>query len=190
LEYGTRRWNEAELVADHIFSDMIDETLLDNPAIIHLIDVFRKQLRSSPEQLTRNFFIYHPDTSISALAVSLLNAPYEASEHWRMDYSQATGYQQRLFEQDYDRFIQLVARDNDHELMNFLKADEDKTHVIIESTLNYLKLRKIKRLLHENHEDMEKKHSKEEQEVMFRTHYHLKQMEKLIAAKLGTVILR
>ena len=33
-------------------------------------------------------------------------------------------------------------------------------------------------------------HSKEEQEVLFRTHEHLKNMEKAITEKLGTVILR
>jgi len=45
-------------------------------------------------------------------------------------------------------------------------------------------------MLNENHADMEKIHSKEEQELLFRTHEHLKQMEKNITEKLGTVILR
>ena len=74
--------------------------------------------------------------------------------------------------------------------MNYLKAEEDRTHEEVESALNYLKLRKIKRMLNENHADLEKTHSKEEQEVLFRTHEHLKNMEKAITEKLGTVILR
>ena len=63
--------------------------------------------------------------------------------------------------------------------MRYLKMDEDNTHEV-ESALNYLKLRKIKRMLNENHEDMEKNHSLEEQEILFRTHDHLKKMEKAI----------
>ena len=45
-------------------------------------------------------------------------------------------------------------------------------------------------LLDKNHSDLEKTHSQEEQEILFRTHQHLKQMEKSITEKLGTVILK
>ena len=190
LEHGTRYWDDKELIADHIFSEMIDEGLLDNPDIIRLINTFKDQVRSAPQHINKNYFVYHPDTKVSSLAVSLLNFPYEESERWRREYSQATGYQKQLFEQTYEQFIKTVARGNDHQLMNYLKAEEDRTHEEVESVLNYLKLRKIKRMLNENHADLEKNHSKEEQEVLFRTHEHLKNMEKAITEKLGTVILR
>ena len=190
LEIGTRYWDDTQLIADHIFSEMIDESLLDNPDIIRLINTFREQIRTAPQQVNKNYFVYHPDTKVSSLAVSLLNFPYEESDHWRKEYSQATGYQKQLFEQTYEQFIKTVARGNDQQLMNYLKAEEDHTHEEVESALNYLKLRKIKRMLNENHADLEKNHSKEEQEVLFRTHEHLKNMEKAITEKLGTVILR
>ena len=190
LEYGTRYWDDEQLIADHIFSEMIDESLLDNPDIIRLINTFKDQVRSAPQHINKNYFVYHPDTKVSSLAVSLLNFPYEESERWRREYSQATGYQKQLFEQTYEQFIKTVARGNDHQLMNYLKAEEDRTHEEVQSVLNYLKLRKIKRMLNENHADLEKNHSKEEQEVLFRTHEHLKNMEKAITEKLGTVILR
>ncbi|MFI5186179.1 MAG: DNA primase [Chitinophagales bacterium] len=190
LEHGTKYWDNEELIADHIFSEMIDESLLDNTDIISFISVFKEQMRISPGQLNKNYFIYHPDPKIGSLAVSLLNFPYEESEHWRKEYSQATGYQKQLFEQGYEQFIQTVARDSDQQLMSYLKMEEDKTHLEVESALNYLKLRKIKRMLNENHEDLEKTQSIEEQEILFRTHQHLKQMERSITEKLGTVILR
>jgi DNA primase len=190
LEFGTRYWDDTQLIADHIFSEMIDESLLDNPDIIRLINTFKEQIRTAPQQVTKNYFVYHPDTKVSSLAVSLLNFPYEESDHWRKEYSQATGYQKQLFEQTYEQFIKTVAKGNDQQLMSYLKAEEDRTHEEIESALNYLKLRKIKRMLNENHADIEKNHSKEEQEVLFRTHAHLKNMEKAITEKLGTVILR
>ena len=190
LEYGTRYWNDEQLVADHIFSEMIDESLLDNPDIVNLMNSFKEQLKISAQQVNKNFFIYHPDIKLSSLVISLLNFPYEESSHWKREYSQATGYQKQLFEQDYKQFIATVARNNDDQLMSYLKMDEDKTHLEVESALNYLKLRKIKRMLNENHSDIEKTQSKEEQEILFRTHQHLKQMEKSITEKLGTVILK
>jgi DNA primase len=190
LEHGTKYWDDQQLIADYVFSDMIDETLLDNPDIIHLINVFKQQVHAAPQQLTKNYFIYNQDPKLSSLAVSLLNFPYEESEHWKKEYSQATGYQKQLFQHSYEQFIELVARENDQQLMRYLKMDEDKTHEEVESALNYLKLRKIKRMLSENHADLEKMHSEEEQEMLFRTHTHLKQMERVIAEKLGTVILK
>jgi DNA primase len=190
LEYGTKYWDDQQLIADHIFSEMIDESLLNNPDIIKLMNVFKEQLRIAPQQVSKNYFIYHPDAKLSSLAVALLNSPYEESEHWRKEYSQATGYQKKLFEQSYEQFIQTVARNNDEQLMKYLKMDEDKTHGEVDSALNYLKLRKIKRMLNENQNDLEKHHSKEELEILFRTHEHLKNMEKAITEKLGTVILR
>jgi DNA primase len=190
LEFGTRYWDDEQLIADHVFSEMIDESLLDNPDILRLINTFKEQIRTAPQHVNKNYFVYHPDTKVSSLAVSLLNFPYEESERWRKEYSQATGYQKQLFEQSYEQFIKTVARGNDQQLMNYLKAEEDRTHEEVESALNYLKLRKIKRMLNENHADLERDHSKEEQEVLFRTHEHLKNMEKAITEKMGTVILR
>jgi DNA primase len=190
LEYGTKYWDDHQLIAEYIFSEMIDETLLDNPDILNLFNTFRQQIQVNPAAINKNYFVYHPDSKLSSLAVSLLNFPYEESEHWKKEYAQATGYQPRLFQQSYEQFIQTVAKNNEQQLMSYLKMDEDRTHEEVESALNYLKLRKIKRMLNQNHADLEKTHSKEEQEVLFRTHEHLKQMERVITDKLGTVILR
>ena len=138
----------------------------------------------------KNFFIYHPDPALSALAVSLLNFPYEESEHWRREYSQSTGYQKGLFEQSYEDFIRTVARDNQEQLMRFSKIDEDRTNEAVESAITYLKLRKVKRMLLENQLDLEKPHSEEEYNTLHQTHDHLKKMEIELTRKSGTVILK
>ena len=196
LEYGTKDWDDKELIADHIFSEMIDETLLDNAEVLQLISVFKHQLAENREKLNQSFFIYHPDPKLSSLAVSLLNVPYEESEHWRKEFSQSAGYQKQLFEQDYGDFLETVTVGNEQKLMGYLKMDEDRTHSEVDSVLNYLKLRKIKRMLHQNQQDMEKQStgsggkSSDDFEMLLRTHEHLKQMEKLITEKLGTVILK
>jgi DNA primase len=204
LEFGTRYWDDTQLIADHIFSEMIDESLLDNPDIIRLINTFKEQIRTAPQQVNKNYFVYHPDTKVSALAVSLLNFPYEESDRWRKEYSQAAGYQKQLFEQTYEQFIKTVARGNDQQLMHYLKAEEDETQLEIESVLSYLKLRKIHRLMIENQKDLDQERSKEEKDILDRTqahletierdlikaHMHIKELQKAITEKKGTVILR
>ena len=190
LEYGVKPWDEKRLIAEYIFDEMVDETLIDNNDVLALINTYKQVLNNHPAEANKNYFIYHPDSRISSLAVSLLNIPYEESEHWRREFSQASGYQPQLFEKTYEDFIRTLAPDNSEELMNYLKADEDKTNEEVDSAINYLKLRKIKRMLLENQADMEKLHTKEELTVLHQTHEHLKLMEKEISGRMGSVIIK
>ncbi len=190
LEYGIKKWDDSKLIAEYIFEEMVDESLVDNTDVIRLIAVFKEALQHNPEIVNRNYFIYHPDTKLSTLAVSLLNFPYEESDHWRKEFSQSIGYQKNLFTQSYEDFMKTIAPDSEKKLMGFLKMDEDKTNDEVESVVNYLKLRKIKRMLLENQLDMEKQHSPEEQSMLHQTHEHLKQLEMELTKKMGAVIIR
>jgi DNA primase len=190
LEYGTKKWNDERLVSEYIFDEMVDESLIDNQQVIRLIQVFKEMLQRDAGTLNKNYFVYHEDRDLSALAVSLLNAPYEESEHWRSEYSQSSGYSKSLFEQPYESFIRALAKDNEKELMRYLKMDEDKTTEIVDSAINYLKLRKVKRMLLENQLDLEKPHTQEEYTMLHQTHDHLKQMEIGLTRKMGTVIIK
>ena len=190
LEYGIKKWDDNKLVAEYIFEEMVDESLIDNTDVIRLIAAFKEILQSSPETAGRSYFIHHSDTKLSALAVSLLNFPYEESEHWRKEYSQSDGYQKSLFKQSYEDFIKTVARDNETELLGFLKMGQDRTNEEVSSAVNYLKLRKIKRMLLENQLDLEKHHSHDEFKMLHHTHDHLKQIEMELTKKMGTVIIR
>ena len=190
LEHGTKQYDDERLVAEYIFEEVSDESLLDNQEVIRLIHAFRELIRENPGNANKNYFIYHPDAKLGALAVSLLNVPYEESEHWRREFSQATGYSKNLFEQSYEDFIQTIAPDNPDKLMRFLKMDEDKTMEEVESAVGYLKLRKVRRMLLENQLDMEKPHTPEESLVLHQTHEHLKNIEIGLTAKMGTVIIR
>ncbi len=190
LEYGIKKYDDDKLVSEYILEEMVDESLIDNKDVVRLIAAFKELLQNSPATATRSYFIHHPDTKLSALAVSLLNFPYEESDHWKKEYSQSDGYQKSLFEQPYEDFIKTLARDNDDHLMSFLKMGEDKTNIEVESAVNYLKLRKIKRMLLENQLDMEKQHTTDEYNMLHQTHEHLKQMEMELTKKMGAVIIR
>jgi DNA primase len=154
------------------------------------MESFKQVYRDDPSAAQPNYFVYNSDQQVSTLAVSLLNFPYEESEHWRTEFSQSTGYQKNLFEQSYEDFISSIAKDNEEKLMKFLKMDEDRTREEVDSAINYLKLRKIKRLLLENQSDLEKPHTTEELHVLYQTHEHLKKMEMELTAKMGAVIVK
>jgi DNA primase len=190
LEHGSKHWDENKLVADFIFEDMVDESLIDNTDVLMLLNSFKKLLLENKVKPDKNYFVYHPDPRLSSFAVSLLNFPYEQSERWKTEFSQVSGYQKQLFEQSFENFMRTIARDNEKQLHTFLKMDEDKTNEEVESVMNYLKLRKVKRLLLENQLDLEKPHTKAEYEMLHQTHSHLKGMEIELTKKMGAVIIR
>lgn len=190
LEYGNRQWNENSVFAELIFDEMPDETLIDNKDILHLINTYKNYQIHQPESLQTNYFVNHPDLKLSTLAVSLLNSPYEESEHWRNDFSSASGYQKRLFEKSYEDFMHTIKDENKEHLHTFLNIAEDNTLEKVTSALNYLKLRKVKRMLLQNQIDLEKTQTPAEISVLYQTHKHLKDMEIALTRKMGTVILK
>ncbi len=188
LEYGFKKWDDSRLVSEYIFEEMVEEDLIDNKDVVLLIHSFKKLLTQPGQVPDKNFFIYSPDTRLSSLAVSLLNVPYEESERWKNEFSQGSSYQKRLFAQDYKSFIHTLAKGNEKELISYLKTEEDRTNEEVISAMSYLKLRKVKRMLLENQQDMEKPHTEEELRMLVQTHDHLKSMEISLARQLGTVI--
>jgi DNA primase len=189
LEYGSRSWDEKSTVADHLFGEMMDESLMDNKQILALVTNYRKAMREKLQQDIKSYFIYHADPLISALTVSLLNFPYQESERWKKEFSQSGGYRKELFEKDYHEFLRIV-KDNDEALTGYLTKMEDRMHEEAESALNYLKLRKLRKMMLENQQDMEKQHSEEEQTILHQTHRHLKELEIELTRKTGAVIVR
>jgi DNA primase len=190
LEHGSKQWDHSKLVAEHIFEEMVDDSLIDNPGVIKLIHTFKTTLQQGAIKADKNFFIYHPDTQLSTLAVSLLNFPYEESDRWKKEFSQSTGYLKSLTTQSYEDFMKTIATDNEEQLMGFLKTGEDRTNEEVESAIGYLKLRKVRRMLLENQLDLEKPHTDAEYSMLHQTHAHLKQMEMELVKKMGTVIIR
>jgi DNA primase len=190
LELGQQRWDEQQTVADHIFSEMVEDSLIDNREIVSMFHNYREKMQEDNAAPTSQYFVYHPDHKLSALAVSLLNFPYEESDHWKREFSQATGYQTSLFRQDYNDFISTLAKGSEEHLMSFLKTEEDTSHDEVDSAINYLKLRKVKRLLLENQVDMEKPHSDSDRITLFQTHEHLKKMEIDLTKRMGAAIIR
>jgi DNA primase len=107
---------------------------------------------------TEKNFLYHDDQAMSTLVVSLMEFPYEVSKNWMEHFEMPVPTREETYKEE------------------------------VFSSLNYLKLRKIKKLISDNQKDLEKPHSPEEQLTLLQTHQHLKQIEMSLTKHLGTVI--
>ena len=188
LEYGTKQWDNQYSIAEHILSEMPEDDLIDNQSVAKILKIYKESIsqHSIPD---RNFFIYSSDTSISTLVVSLLGFPYEVSHRWKTDFSSSTGYQKQLFQKSDKEFYNTIAKENQEELMKFLKIETDNTILEVIKTIHYLKLRKVKRLLLQNHADLEKADVNNESDLLL-THKHLKEMQMELSKKYEAVIIR
>jgi DNA primase len=109
---------------------------------------------------TPRHFLYQEDQELSALLVSIMDFPYEVSENWKTFYEGKIPTREELYLEE------------------------------VRSTLTYLKLRKIRRLMELNQKDLERSKSGEEQLMYMQTHLHLKEMERELLDPAGTVIWR
>ncbi len=121
--------------------------------------VIYKQAYQAGEQPTTKTFLYHEDNAIRQLVINITLFPYELSQRWNT-------------------------------------LEEGKTNVIkdtsiedVSQSINYYKLRKLKKMLDDNQKEMENA-PMEEQLTLIRIHKELKDMERALTAVFGTVILK
>ena len=104
--------------------------------------------------------LYHDNEKIRNLVVNITMFPYELSHRW----------------------------DEVLENMNILNRDTSLQDVWI--SLNYFKLRKIKRMFDQNQQDMENAKTQDEQLQLIMIHKQLKEIEIQLTRDLGTVIIK
>ncbi|MDQ2720033.1 MAG: DNA primase [Bacteroidota bacterium] len=109
---------------------------------------------------TAKTFLYNDDLQMSNAVIALIDFPYEVSDGWKEKY----------------------------EMPVPTREDNYRTDII--STLRYLELKRIKKLLIINAEELEKTTSVERQILLIQTHSHLKNMEIQITNEMGMVILK
>ncbi len=162
LEFGLKNWNKEQKVAEYIFKEIEENQLEELIDNKELVRVMQtyKAWFDAGIEPTAKNFLYHEDQQMSSLVVSIMDFNYEISPKWKEHFEGYIATREDLF------------------------AEE------VFSTLNYLKLRKIKRLMDENQRDLEKSTVAEDQMILVQTHQHLKQMEIELTKQLGTVIFR
>ncbi len=162
LEFGLKQWNEQQRVADHLFAEIELNQLEELIDNKKLVDILKayKILYDAGQEPTSKTFLYHENQEISSQVVNIMDYSYDISPNWK------EFYEGKIFTRE-DLYLDEVF-----------------------STLNYLKLRKIKRMMDENQRDLEKSSNAEEQLMLLQVHQHLKKAEIELTQKIGTVIFR
>ena len=160
LEFGLRSWDDNSSVADYIFTETAELYDLIDNKRLVKILDMYKVWYEEGVEPTTKSFLYHEDQELSTLAVSIMDFKDELSHNWKDHFEGKINTSDDLYKED------------------------------VLSTMGYLKLRKIKRLMEENQQDMAKPHTDEELMMLLQTHIHLKQLEKALMQPLGTVIVK
>ena len=105
-------------------------------------------------------FLYTDDLAMSNMVTSLIEFPYEVSDGWEKKYEMP------------------------------VPTKEDNYIDDITSSLRYLQLRKIKKLISLNEDELSKTTLLERQMLLIQTHNHLKNIEVQLTKEIGTVIMK
>jgi DNA primase len=160
LEFGLKSWDESSLVADYILTESAELYDLIDNKRLLKILDLYRDWYQQGLEPSTKSFLYHEDQELSTLAVSIMDLHLEISPNWKEHYDGHIATPEELYKED------------------------------VLSTMRYLKLRKIKRLMEENQQDLGRPHTEEELMVLLQTHKHLKELERALLQDLGTVIVK
>lgn len=162
LDFGLKDWNKQQRVADYIFDEIETNELEGLIDNKQLINIIHtyKTYYQSGLEPTAKTFLYHEDMELASLVVNIMDYPTEVSPNWKEHYEAKIVTREEMYKEE------------------------------VFSTINYLKLRKIKRMITENQNDLEKNHTPEEQMVLLQVHQHLKKLEMELTSAIGTVIFK
>lgn len=162
LEFGLYKWDDNQRVADHIFVELKQETgeYLIENEKLFKIFELYKSMYEKGEEPTGKNFLYLEDNNLNQLVISIMESNSEISPRWNEIYE------------------------------GKIQTREDLYREEVTSTLDYLKLRKIKKIIEENEKFLETETNPDEQMIALQTHQLLKQMEIELTQRLGTVIFK
>ncbi len=162
LDFGLYDWNENQKTADYIFAEFDVNNLEEMIDNKSLIDIYKTYKIWYQEGIepTAKTFLYHENLPMSSLVMSVMDYQTEISPNWKKVYEGKIYSREDLFKEE------------------------------VFSTLNYLKLKKVKRMIDENQLDLEKAGTPEKLMEFLETHQHLKKIEIELTRQMGTVIIK
>ena len=158
LEFGMKDWDDKQKVADYFFNYYDELEDLIDNKKLVTIINIYRTLYREGEEPTVKNFLYNEDKELNELIIKIMDVQSEISPKWKEHYEGHIPTREELYKEE------------------------------VLSTMNYLQLRKIKRLILENQEEMQRAVDSNEQMICMQTHQHLKKLESEITKKIGTVI--
>ena len=85
VEFGLMEWQPGKTVAHYLLYECIDEELITSPALLKIINTYRRWYEEKLEPTAKNF-LYSEDLEMSRMVVSIIEFPYEVSPGWQKNY--------------------------------------------------------------------------------------------------------
>jgi DNA primase len=161
LEFGLKDWDEETSVANYIFNEMDENDLEAMIENTNLITIINlyKNWYKEGKNPTDKDFLYYEDATINNLVINLMDSQTEISANWSRIFEGKIATREDLFKEE------------------------------VISTLTHFKLRKIKKLIEQNNNEM-KTVSTDEAMILIRVQQALKKVEKQLTANMGTVFFK
>lgn len=162
LEFGNKEWDEKQTVAEYLFMQVTENELDKMMENKALVNIYEiyKTWYNEGLKPTAKTFLYHEDRELNTLVINIMDVNTDISPNWKEHFEGHIPTREDLFREE------------------------------VISTLTYLKLRKIKKMIEENQREMEHALTMDEQILFLQTHQHLKQMEIELTKLVGTVIFK
>lgn len=160
IEFGLKPWDEEQTVAEYLFAEFDQNDMHEVFDNQKLLEIMDLYRKWYAEGLqpTDKDFLYHENKSLHELIIRVMETNVEISPNWKNFYEGHIPTREELYREE------------------------------VRGTLNYLKLRKIKRQIELNQRDMENETNPEQQFALVQTHAFLKNMEMQLTRQLGTVV--
>ena len=184
LSYGNKKWDDKRTIAEYIFEDEMDEEMFKNKKVAEVLKIYKNRYQLG-QQLSVSDFAYSEDNEIVKLVIEATNHPYDLSLRWN-DEGRASAVNKRIWDLNYEDFKRQILDNKDAADTVYHHQIDDNYKDEVDDALIYLKLKKIKRLILLNEEDLKNPLStldeiKHYQEV----HMHLKQLQIELGRKKG-----
>jgi DNA primase len=160
LEFGQRAWNEDQLVADYLigYLDDLGLDLYQSSNPLQSVLNIYRTYHAQGNSIDAKQFLYHEDPEISQVSIELLHEKESISPNWNRRYEGKIPTREDLYKEEID------------------------------SILCYLQLRKIKKLILVNQQELSQTTDPAHQLLCMQTHQELKKMEISLTSQIGTVI--
>ena len=186
LEYGLKPFTDKKTVADHIIEEQIDDDLFEDIHLLSIIQAYKDMYEKGEKPTVKNF-IHSRDNDIAQAAITVTNFPYEYSNKWNQA-SNSNGINKKIWEYSYESFLKHVIINGEINPEVYNNRQDDDYKNVVDEVLIYLKLKKIRKLILLNQEDMQSEHPEHEMMTLIQTHNHLKKMQLELGKSKGKVI--
>jgi DNA primase len=160
LEFGNQPWDDEQLVSDYLigFLDDLGLDLYQSPSPLQSVLNTYRSLHENGSSTDAKQLLYHEDPEISQVSIELLHEKESISPNWNRRYEGKIPTREDLYREEID------------------------------SILCYLQLRKIKKMILVNQQELSQTTDTEHQLLCMQTHQELKKMEISLTSRIGTVI--